>query len=173
MTTQEEISIPQRKGKIAVLTIGSIAFVVIAISMWINADAQTTMSPEDARIGGIAAGLFFSLTAVYGFINLRNKKPGLVINNEGITNNSNNTGGMQVKWSDVTKVERKTVEGDEFLLLMISNPSENLANSSGVSKMWLTANHKLYGTPFSISTKTLKTNLGELEGIIRTRIPLT
>ena len=172
MTNQKEIFIPQRKGKIAVLTIGSIVFVVSAISLCVNAEAQTTMSPEDARIGGIAAGLFFSLTAVYGVMNLRNKKPGLVINNEGITNNSNNTGGMLVKWSDVTEVVRKTVKGDEFLLLMISNPNDYLAKSSGVSKMWLTANHKLYGTPFSISTKTLKTNLDELEGIIRTRIPV-
>jgi len=53
-----------------------------------------------------------------------------------------------------------------FLLIFISNPNKYLDRVSGFRRKLMKGNMKMYGTPLSITSNTLKYNFKDLEKLI-------
>ena len=89
-----KIEIPLSKKKITLLLFAAIAF--IAGGIWIAINPERFIpnifgitNSEIIRICGIVGILFFGAAGIYGIMKLFDKKVGLIIDSNGITDNSN------------------------------------------------------------------------------------
>ncbi len=124
-------------------------------------------SPEVIRISGIAGVCFFGVGIVFITWKLFDKRPGLIIDQNGITDNSNATSMGLIEWDDITSVEKKQVMSTKFLILHTNNPEKYIQRVKNfISKRALEMNIKTYGSPISITSNSLKINFEELETLI-------
>lgn len=169
----ETIEIPLSKKKITLLLLASIAFVVSGI--WIATNPEIFIpnifritNPEIIRIGGIAGILFFGAGGIYGIKKLFDKKVGLIIDVNGITDNSNASSVGLIDWNDIVEIKTQQVMSTRFLLIFIDNQDKYLDRVNGLKRKLMQGNLKMYGTPLSITSNTLKYDFVKLEKLIQT-----
>ena len=168
------IEIPLSKKKIALLLVAAIVF--IAGGIWIASNPERFIpnifritNPEIIRIGGIVGILFFGAAGIYGIKKLFDKKIGLIIDSNGITDNSNASSIGLIEWNDISDIRTKQVMSTKFLLIDIVNPEKYIGKAkNGIQARLMKANMNMYETPLSITSNTLKYDFGELEKLIKT-----
>ncbi|WP_298239496.1 STM3941 family protein [uncultured Algibacter sp.] len=168
------IEIPLSKKKIALLLLASIAFV--AGGIWIASDPERFIpnifgvtNPEIIRISGIIGILFFGAAGIYGIKKLFDKKVGLIIDSNGITDNSNASSIGLIEWNDISDIRTKQVMSTKFLLIDIVNPEKYIEKAKNkLQAKLMKGNMNMYKTPLSITSNTLKFDFGELEKLIQT-----
>ena len=151
-----EIKIPLNKFKISLLTFGSILFVIAGYFMLWN-------------FIGIIAIIFFGATGIYGLTKLFDSKTGLKIDSSGITDNTNATSIGLIKWKDIYQIRSQQVASEKFIMIDLIDPEKYLDKvKNGLKKRLMKTNMRMYGTPISITSRTLKYNFSELEKILLT-----
>lgn len=166
-----KIEIPLNKKKILVGIGASLLFVIAGFYLFTRlADHQTRFNPALVKVIGIAGILFFSATGVYGIKKMFDKAIGLTIDENGIFDNTNASSVGLIKWADIVKIEIVQVASTKFLLIYTTNPGSYLDKAKGLKKRLLQGNHKMYGTPISITATTLKYNFNDLEKLIDERL---
>ena len=171
----KEIIIPLSKTKILLLFIVAIAFVIFGI--WFLNDPEKfanssyrPRSSEFIQIIGIVAVIFFGICGIFAFKKLFDKKNGLVINDNGITDNSSGTSVGLIKWNDIIGIGIAQVHSQKFIMLEVSNPEYYIdLKKNKIGKMAMRANYDKFGSPISISANSLKTNFEELKTMIDNR----
>lgn len=171
----EKIEIPLSKNKLFLGIGGSILFVVLGIWLFINADGfqensmRLLRNPMVIKGAGILAILFFGATGIYGFRKLFDKKIGLIIDSNGITDNSNASSVGLIEWNDIYGIKKQQVMSTKFLLINITDPEKYIGKvKSGMKAKLMRTNMKMYGTPLSITSNTLKYDFEKLEQLIQT-----
>lgn len=170
---KNRIEIPLSKKKIALLALGSIAFVIGGT--WIATNPESFIpsifeitDPELIRIIGIAGIIFFALTGIYGVYKLFDKKVGLIIDSNGIIDNSNASSIGLIEWRDISEIRTKQVVSTKFILIDVINPEKYLAKAKNrLQANLMKANMNVYKTPLSITSNTLKYNFEELEKLVQ------
>jgi hypothetical protein len=168
------IEIPISKNKIFLGIGGSIIFIILGIWTYINAnefhDSVIIIfrNPLINRGFGILGILFFGATGIYGIKKVFDKKVGLRIDSNGITDNSNASSIGLIEWNDITEIRTKQVMSTKFLLIYIVNPEKYIEKAkNGMKAKLLRTNMKMYGTPLSLTSNTLKYDFVELKELIQ------
>ncbi len=170
----DRIEIPLSRKKITLLLLAAITFVIGGIWIATNPDRFIPnifriTNPEIIWIGGIAGILFFGAAGIYGIKKLFDKKVGLIIDSNGIIDNSNASSIGLIEWSDISEIRTKQVMSTKFLLIDIVNPDKYIAKAkNGFQSKLMKANMNMYETPLSITSNTLKYDFGKLEKLIQT-----
>ena len=100
---------------------------------------------------------------------LSDKKPGLIIDKNGITDNSNASSIGLIEWSDISEIKTSQVMSTKFIMIEVINPEKYIEKAkNGMKAKLMRANMKMYGTPLSITSNTLNYNFEELEKLIET-----
>ncbi len=165
-----KIEIPLSKIKMLFLIMGSLLFVVLCIFIIMNAENMQTRklnNPMIIRIIALVGLLFFGIILVSILKKMFSKEPGLIIDKDGIYDNSSGVSVGRIKWKDIIEIRKVKVSGTKFMLIDVHNPNEYINNINGfIKKQAMKANMKKYGTPISISAAGLKINFKKLEGIL-------
>ncbi len=169
----ENFKIPLSKNKITLLFIGTLIFVLLGF--WLAIDPENFRvsvfryrSPELIRIVGVIGVTFFGVCSFFIFKKMFDKKYGLIIDKNGITDNSNATSIGLVKWEDITGIRVLEVVNQKFVMIDISNPEHYIGlKKSGIGKMTMKANYNKYGSPISITANSLKADFKEVWEIIK------
>lgn len=150
------------KRKIALLIFGSIAFVGASIGLWYIADSQPRS--ELLYVKGVAlAGIsFFGLCGIYGCIKLFDGRPGLLIDKEGIVDNSSAVSAGRIPWSEITDLKISQIAGQRILTIEVSDAEKYIAGCNLLKRMLNSANTKLLGSPVNISANSLQMSFDEL-----------
>ncbi|MFV0148836.1 hypothetical protein OBK08_12830 [Empedobacter falsenii] len=167
------IEIPLSKTKMLLLLFGAIGFVVLGTLFTFNPDkfvSPITRNPEIKRIAGIASVLFFGAVGIYGTRKMFDKNVGLIIDENGIFDNTNASSVGLIKWIDITEIKTEQVASTKFLLIYTDNPDFYLDKVKGFKKKLMEGNNKMYGTPLSITSTTLKYNFNDLEKILKNKL---
>lgn len=158
------------KKKIFLLLLAGIAFVVIGYFGALKPENFVSLifrNTEIIRISGIAAICFFGVGVIFIIRKLFDNRPGLIIDKYGITDNSNMTSVGLVEWVDIKKIEKKQVASTKFLIIHTNKPKKYLERAKNlISKKAMVANQKMYGSPLSITSNSLKINFEDLESLI-------
>ncbi len=169
-----KIEIPLSKNKIIFLTIISFLFVIAGIWLFVNAknfqsnSLQLLRNPVVIKITGITGILFFGTAGIYGVKKLFDKKPGLIIDQNGITDNSNASSIELIEWKNITNIQTGQVMSTKFLLIKVKNLEEYIEKSkNGLKTKLMKANLRTYGTPITITSNTLKYNFNQLKNLIQ------
>lgn len=162
-----KIEIKLSKKKLLLGIGGSILFIMAGVYLYTSlAEQQEMFNPVFIKVVGIIAIIFFSATAIYGIRKVFSKSIGLTIDETGLFDNTNYSSAGFIKWSDITAINTEEVASTRFLLIHIANPSDYINKATGFKKKLMKGNHKLYGTPVTITSNTLKCGFNELKKII-------
>lgn len=167
------IEIPLSKRKLWFGLIGCLLAVAVSVWTFISANEiqgdSAHFLKHPALIKGVAiiGSLFFGVFCIYGILKVFDRKMGLSINSNGITDYSHALSVGLIKWEDIVNIRQKKMMSTTFILIDVVNPNVyiNKSKNFALSQM-MRSNMKMYGTPLSISTNTLQCNHNELEGHI-------
>jgi len=171
---KDKIEIPLSKNKLFLIIGGSLLFVVLGI--WLVANAAgfqehsmgLLRNPFVVKGVGISGIVFFGFTTIYGIRKVFDKKVGLLIDSKGITDNSNASSIGLIEWNDISEIKTQQVMSTKFLLINVVNPEKYIGKAtSGMKARLMRANMKMYGTPLSITSNTLKFDFEKLEELIQ------
>ena len=169
-----KIEIPLSKLKIGLLFIGAIIFVILGIQFAINPEewlSSRSKSPEFVRLIGIISAIFFGICGIFIARKLFDRKIGLTIDEKGITDNTNATSVGLIEWDDITGIDRLEIASSKILIIKTDKPNKYIEKAkNGVSKRAMKANNKMYGSPISIISSSLKMKFNELENLIESEL---
>lgn len=166
----DRIEIPLSKKKILILLIAGILFVIAGIFFIITPETFVLIkNPEKVRLVGMVSVIFFGACLIYCFRKLFDKKMGLIIDQYGITDNTNGTSVGLIEWKDITKIATWEFKSTKLLLIFISNPHKYIDRANGLKKILMKTNMKMCGTPLSITSNSLRCNFSDLEKLIKSR----
>jgi len=160
----DTIVIPFSKKKILLKSLMSLAFVAMGVLLIaVIANDQTRWPPLLIQaIGGLNI-LFFGVAAIAYLRLLFVKKPGIVLNDEGIINNSSYLSTGLLKWDDINALRIEQVKSTKFLIVYLNDPWQIIKVASGFKRWLMMGNMRRYNTPISISATVLDCSFEELE----------
>lgn len=171
----ERIEIPLSKLKLTITLIGAIAFVAAGIWFVINPEAIAASAHNRRPVGfilglGVVSILFFGTCAFFIAIKLFDKKPGLIIDNTGIYIN-NFSKMTYIAWNEISDLGERRVKSTRFLMVYLHNPEAYIQKETKYFKrMLMSANHKAYNSPVSITANGLKCKFDELYSLIEHKL---
>lgn len=148
--------------KVIVIVVGALCFVVLGA--WLSSN-----DPENILnlVVGIASIVFFGLVALVGGKKLFDSTAGLVLNHEGVLDNSSGISAGKIPWSEIVEVRENTVQAQRFVSIYVKEPEKYASKGNALQRMAHRANIRMVGTPINISSNGLKVGHEELLSIIQ------
>jgi hypothetical protein len=162
----EQIEIPLSKKKLILSLVGSIAFVAIGLWLIIN-HQEFGDNPTLVFVVGLASVLFFGLCSVYIARKLPDNKPGLIIDNIALTDNSSAVPAGQILWSDIEDISVIRIHTQKLIKLQVKNPQKYInKQTSWLKRKIMQMNLSMFGTPIIISSVSLQVKFNDLLKIL-------
>ncbi len=165
-----ETKIQLSKTKIVYAIFGSVIFVMIGLWLLQNLDKFPKYNPLLLQIIFISTVIFFGLGGAYLIVKFLDKKPGLVISDNGIFDNSSAISPGLIKWENITNVYVSELFGQKFITIEVNNAEKLLLKQTGLKKLLMTWNKNVFSSPVQISSNALKCNFEELYEIIERQV---
>ena len=162
----DQIVIPLSRTKIVLLLLGAVAFVLLSAWLWTIADHQTRHNPFYVKGAAIAGASFFGLCAGFAFIKLFDPKPGLIIDAEGIVDNSSGVSAGRIPWREIRGFRVTTVQKQRFITFEVEDPLKYVDRGNFLRRKLNRANLKYFGSPVQISANALQIKFDELLSVI-------
>jgi hypothetical protein len=173
MNGSNQIEIPMSKLKLILLLIGAIGFVVMgALIIYKLQNIDNTSLPKQVLtiFFGIAAMLFFGYIGFFIIKKLSDKTPGLIISNEGVTDNSSAVSAGFIPWSDVVDITDFRFLHQKFVSIDLKDPQGFIEKQDSVIKRKaMQFNQTTYGAPISISANALQCNHNKLKAMLKSQ----
>jgi hypothetical protein len=162
----DKMVIPLSKTKLTLLLFGSLAFVAGSIWIWSIADTQNRYDPLFMKGVALVGICFSGLCGLYWCIKIFDRKPGLVIDAEGIVDNSSLTAAGRIPWEDIVGFKIYWVAGQKLLAIEVRDPQKYVKRGGTFKRMWNTANTKRAGSPIIITSNALQIEFDRLVSIL-------
>ncbi|MDR1759928.1 MAG: hypothetical protein LBR60_05310 [Fibrobacter sp.] len=169
MAQTEQIEIPLSKKKMSLALFCSIVFVILGGLFLINPSMFITpwYNPTITSITGLVSILLFGFCAVSIFRKRSDKKAGLIINKEGIIDNSSVFSAGFILWSDIEEIIICNVNNQKFLAFIVKNPQDYINKvTSPHKRKVMEINYKMFGSPINISANILQENFDKLYNLL-------
>lgn len=152
---------------IAVITLSFICW--IALGKTVD-DGGMLMIKGSGRITAlIIPGILFIISCYYAIAYFfQYRKPGLVIDSTGITDQSNYNALGLIPWSDIKGIEKRTLLRHDFLLIRLSDPEKYISRvKNPFRRKSLITSNRLLGTPLALSVRELSCSFSSLENSVK------
>jgi hypothetical protein len=157
------IVVPLSKRKVALIFLGSLAFVALSIWMWSNAnDFQPRYPPLFVKAAALFAGAFFALCAIYSCVKFFDQRPGLIVDGDGIIDNSSGVAAGRIGWDEIVGLQVYQISRQRFLTILVSDPKKYADRGPFFTRMANAVNTRMTGSPINISSSTLGLNFDDL-----------
>lgn len=163
--TKEHVEYPSAK-KLFGLTFASMVFVAVGILLIVVGQWEEETPIIMIIIGFISVG-FFGLCLIYCLYRLMNKRPSIIINGDGIMDNSSYIGGGLLKWSDIQDVVLYEFMGQRFIGLKLHDIERFMAQQSGMKKALIRMNKRMINMPVNIPQSGVRMPLDQLYTLIK------
>jgi hypothetical protein len=159
----ERIVIPSSKLKLVLISMGALLFVASGIWLFAIADAQGRYAATYVKGVSVLGIVFFGVCGLYGLFKLLDRAPGLVLDREGIIDNSSALAAGRVAWREIRNIQAVTIKGQRFLALLVNDPEKYLDRGNVLVRLFVKMNHNMYGTPILIGSHSLAVKFDDLE----------
>ncbi|HEY5405515.1 MAG TPA: STM3941 family protein [Ginsengibacter sp.] len=170
MNDSKQIEIQLSKFKLTLMALGCVMFIVGGICFIINPakyESFIMKSPTIIFITGILSILFFGFLSFFFLKKLSDKFPGIIISDEGITDNSSGVSAGFIPWTDIIAIKETKVINQKLINIIVKNPQEYIdRQKSAFKRKTMQTNYKTFGTAIGISANGLKSNYDDLKKII-------
>ena len=123
------------------------------------------------KVAGFIGSFIFIIGAAFVAQKVFNKKPGLIIDNEGIADGSLGVMFPKVSWSQVTEIRHLESNGDHFIKITIKDPEKYIsAEPNPLKRKMLEMNYNTLRTPVNIAASRLKMDFQELYAMVKSKL---
>lgn len=167
----KSIEIPFSKWKLLLAVAATSLFVVLGVFLlfvW-SEETGATNSLAKKITGGILI-LFFGAVSSVGFVKLFSRKSALLINDEGIFDNTTASSFGLIKWENVTGFKIEEMMSRKFLVIEVNNGEEMIEKSKGMVRKTMKMNFSMYLTPYAIPSTVINYKLEELVDILEKQL---
>ena len=162
MNADDKIEIPLSKTKIFLHLFGSILFVVLFI--FIIVELQPSSFIEVVGYCGI---LFFGFGCAVLIRKLLDHRPGLIIDQNGITDNTTYMSVGRIEWKDIVGLNTYQVESTKMIIIYIENPEKYIKRAkNSLAAKSMRMSQSMTGSPLSINSGALQISHDELEHLL-------
>lgn len=165
------IEIPFSKWKLLLAVAASALFVVLGVFLlfiW-SEEADSTNPMAKKIIGGILIVFFGAISAV-GFVKMLSKKCALLINDEGILDNTTASSFGLIKWENITGFKIEEMMSRKYLVIQVNNGEEMIEKSKGMLRKTMKMNFSMYLTPYAIPSTVVNYKLIDLVDILEKQL---
>ena len=166
MTQKSEFVVLLSKTKLALLLIGSIAFVIAGLFLLSldESEIKRSIFNSPTLIYGVAVVcvVFFFTTGVIGVRKMFDATPGLIVNETGIIDNSSGVSAGLIPWDEIVGLEQYQLQGNQFVSILVTDPLKYVNRGNVIQRFANRANYKMCGTPINISANGLQITFDEL-----------
>ncbi len=164
----QRIEIPLDKTKILLLTGGAVLFV--ALGAWLLLDVANGESGFYRLFlqgVGLLGIVFFGFMGLIGVRKLFDNQPGVIIDREGIHDNTSSISAGLVEWKDIRGFRNLKIRSTRFIMVDVEDPEKYIARAkNGIARKAMQANNKLYGSPVAITSGALQYDFDQLEELL-------
>ncbi|MCH5717274.1 STM3941 family protein [Niabella hibiscisoli] len=122
------------------------------------------------KVAGFIGSFIFIIGAAFMAQKVFNKKPGLIIDNDGIADGSLGVLFPKVSWAQVTEIGHLESNGDHFIKITIKDPEKYMAaEPNPLKRKMLEMNYNTLRTPVNIAASRLKMDFQELYSLIQNK----
>jgi hypothetical protein len=111
---------------------------------------------------GVVLVVFFGLGVLVGVRKLLDRRPGLVLDAQGLHDNTSGVSAGLVPWRDVTGFSVFEAFGQRSLIVHVSDPSKYAALGGIAGRALRRINLKLCGSPVTLASQSLQVGFDEL-----------
>lgn len=166
----DEVVIALSKTKIILLCLCSFAFVAGSYWIWSIADAQPRFNPLFCKTIAVAGAIFFGLCGFCWSMKIFDGKPGLVIDNEGIVDNSSVAAAGRIHWDEINGIAVAGNGRQRFVVIDVTDPQKYVDRGGSLKRMLNAANLRFMGSPINVSSNSLNVSFDELLQLLTTAI---
>ncbi|MFZ1692841.1 MAG: STM3941 family protein [Flavobacteriales bacterium] len=98
-----------------------------------------------------------------------NKRPALIISDNGVTDWSAGLGEVGVRWTEVTGIHTASVQVNAFVVLQLEDPQSFIDKLKGFRKEMAKGLWKQTGSPLALTANALDVDTNELLNLLRGR----
>ncbi|MEM7738351.1 MAG: STM3941 family protein [Deinococcota bacterium] len=161
-----DIVIYSSKVNLWLLTLGSFALAGLGASLQLITPPASPQAAIFATFLSIISVLFFGVCGVYGIFRLMQDKPALIINVEGVVDNSSLIAVGPVAWQDISTVSVSEYRGMYLVTLEVSDPQKYMPKRNLYTRLLAKLNLRFFRSSIQISASTLQVNFNQLERTI-------
>ncbi|WP_121808646.1 STM3941 family protein [Mucilaginibacter kameinonensis] len=167
--SDHSIKIPISNRKVTLLIFGCFAFIIIGVFLWFEADNQIRYPVIVVKAISIACIIFFGAGILPGFKKLFGQRVGMIIDNKGIQDNTGISRSRFIDWSNIEGFNIISIRSTKIILVFVNNSDEIILKESKLTQCILRQSQKIYGTPISIASGTLKISSDRLYTLLQNR----
>jgi hypothetical protein len=160
------VTVPISKGKMLIALLGCCAFVALGIWLGVRTDHYSGFAKTRAWFGAISCVVFFGAGGIFLGIKLFDKRPGLVLNDEGVHRLGLFNFQPVIPWKHITHCSIVKIKRTMILLIHVDNVDEVLAGLAPVARWFQRMAIAQYGTPYSLSCANLQIDIERLISLI-------
>jgi len=155
--TPEPLAISSSKKKLVGFGVGSVACAAFGVRWWMVADAALV----GTGVAVIGIG-FFALGGLYCFVKMWDRRPGLVLDRDGIIDNSTGVAAGRVRWEEITDIRFRMMGRQRFVTIDVVDPRRFVERGGAVRRLMTRLNTTALGSPINIATDGLAISPDEL-----------
>ncbi len=166
------IIIPVNKSKPVKYFTGSAVLTILGLLLIVTPGWFTyAEDPVVLKVIGYILVIFFGACMLLYSQRVFDKKPAMVLDEEGFTDYTSGVNTGKVLWQDVTGIFIKEGMGQQFIMLKVKDPEKYIEREKNPLKLRiLQMNNRLYETPINISAKGMKISFEDLHQLLKERI---
>lgn len=156
--------LPLSKKKSIPYFLGSLLFSILGALMILTPQYFTHSTDITfTKVIGYGCLVFFGLGVALFAIKIFNKKPGLILNKDGITDQTSAIGIGIIQWTDIKSIYLEKVSEQSFIMIEVKNPQQYLQKQKNpIARRAMEINMQLYKTPLHINVSLLTINATDL-----------
>jgi hypothetical protein len=163
------IEIPLSKVKLGLLCCVTIIFVAAGVVLLMDYNPAT--GPDNKTLTGFIALIFFGLSLIVLLRKISDKRPGLIIDENGLTDNSSDVSICFIEWDNIIGFSSVKISANRIILVEVSHPEQFVARARGIKmRLIMRVNHYLYGSPLFIASAALKMGHDTLYHLLITQL---
>lgn len=123
-------------------------------------------------MGSAIAAILLGIVGICFYLyKLTDKKPGLIVDKTGITDNSSGIAIGFIPWQDINLVYEKSVYRKKFIMIALHNPQAYIDKEpKALKRKIMQWNYSYYGSPIFIQENTLSMDYDDVINLITTQL---
>jgi len=163
---QGEITIRFKKAKIVRLMLMGLVMTAASIAICFMPEGATPYPSGLLRVLGIFGVVFFGLGSLVYVAQFFGRRPALVVDREGIIDNTTYPGVGRVLWADVKGLRVGYVRKVPFLIVDVHDPEKFLPRGNMFQRFLRASSARMVGSPISLAATSLDADFDQLAALI-------